>query len=160
MNYFPKGALQMTVWQLWDDGSQIHIYLEFLSACRGLWQAGCIPSQMGFVRTEEKSAITELSPKNSLECNICLEITFWGCAFIASCQKWRCYRGEEILKERFSLLCESLYVVLAAFHNTDRDIVSPHRLLLVLNVFSADVTNAVLGFSTTVYKMISYSTNK
>lgn len=53
----------------------------------------------------------------SLECNICLEIAFRGCTFILSCQKWRCYRGEETLKQSSSLLCASLYLV-AAVHNT------------------------------------------
>lgn len=53
-----------------------------------------------------------------------------------------------------------MYVVVAVTHNTARDTVRPHRLVfhqLVMNIFSADMTNAVLGLSLSVYKMLSFS---
>lgn len=119
VNHFPKGVLQMTVWQLGGDGSQIHNYLEFLSACRDLWQAGCIPFWGMWGKRRGLLSLTcrlnAISARKLLSESMYL---LWAV---------RNDRGEEILKQSSFLLCASLYVLVAVVDNTDT--VSPHRLV-------------------------------
>lgn len=116
-------------------------------------------ASLEYVRRKKKSAITELSLRNHLNA-----ISAWKLVSEAVHLVWAVRNGDVIvemgiLKRSSFLLCTSLYVV-AAVHNTNRDTVSPHRLVFHwcwFRICFADMTNAVLGLSFTVYKMLSYS---
>lgn len=136
------------VWQLGGDGSQIHNYLKFLSACRDLWQARIIP------HIPQWGKGVKLSLKNHLHVISACKLLSEGCALIVRCQKWRCFRGREVLKQSSSLL--SLCAVVAAVREADRCCKPTHiavSLMLVFNIFYTDMINAVSGFPSTVDQM-------
>lgn len=153
MNYFPKGMLQMTsvaARRWWISDTQ----LLKIPQCLQRSLASKNHSSHTPVRKRGERYITELSLKNHLHVISACKLLSEGCALIVRCQKWRCFRGREVLKQSSSLL--SLCAVVAAVCEADRCCKPTHiavSLMLVFNIFYTDMINAVSGFPSTVDQM-------
>lgn len=145
VNYFPKGVAARRWWV--SDTQLIRI-----PQCLQRSLAGRMHSLLGHVRQKDRTAITDLS----LECHICSEIAFWVDVFIVSCQKWS-WRGD--IKAEFMLVICKLVCSFGSCwqHRYCKPTQISVSMMLVLNIFCADRTNAVWEFPSTVLKMLSYS---